>query len=101
MKRSLVTGMSIALLGALVGCASTSLTESTGEYFDDSMITTKVKSSLVGAKDVKSGHISVKTFKGVVQLSGFVDSSAQVLKAGQLASHVPGVVKVENDLIVK
>lgn len=93
----------LVLLATLLlgGCASTTTTESTGQYFDDSVITTKVKSDLLAAKDIKSGNITVNTFKGVVQLSGFVNSPAQVLKAGQIASKVTGVVKVENDLIVK
>lgn len=100
-KQRLLTGLSIILATTLISCASSTTSESTGQYLDDSVITTRVKSSLVGAKDVKSGHISVKTFKGVVQLSGFVDSPDQVLKAGQVASKVPGVVRVENDLIAK
>ena len=85
----------------LVGCASSTTAESTGEYLDDSVITTKVKSDLLSDKTIHSGNISVKTFKGIVQLSGFVNSPEQVLKSGQVASKVSGVVKVENDLIVK
>src|SRR3990167_2807785 len=96
-KTRLLTGLFIMSTTALIGCASSTTSESTGQYLDDSVITTRVKSSLVGAKDVKSGHISVKTFKGVVQLSGFVDTPAQVLRAGQVSSKVHGVVRVEND----
>lgn len=85
----------------LSGCASSPTAESTGEYFDDSIITTKVKSDLIGDKAINSSNISVKTYKGIVQLSGFVNTPQQVLQAGQVASKVSGVVKVENDLIVK
>lgn len=91
----------ISLVGILSGCASSNTSESTGQYFDDSMITAKVKSALIGDKKIKSGNIDVTTFKGIVQLSGFVNTPEQVLSAGQDASKVPGVVKVENDLIVK
>jgi len=75
--------------------------ESTGEYVDDSVITTKVK-SLLGADDfLKSFQISVETYKGVVQLSGFVDSQKAVDKAVQIARSVKGVSSVKNSLVVK
>jgi osmotically-inducible protein OsmY len=101
LKRRIVTGLAVAITATLVGCASSTTKESTGQYLDDSVITTKVKSNLIGAKGLQSGNVTVTTFKGVVQLSGFVNSPDQVLKAGQIASKTPGVVKVENDLIVK
>lgn len=100
-KQRIATVLVIAVTLLLGGCASSTTKESTGQYFDDSVITTKVKSDLVATKDIKSGNITVNTFKGIVQLSGFVNSPEQVLKAGQVASKVPGVIKVENDLIVK
>lgn len=92
--------LGLAVLAA-VGCSSTTNRESTGEYIDDSAITTKVKTALFSEKEISSGHISVETYKGVVQLSGFVSSQAQVDKAGVVASKVSGVKKVHNSLIVK
>ncbi len=89
-------------LGALAGgCASTSTSTSTGEYVDDAVITTKVKSALLGKDDVKSFDISVETLLGVVQLSGFVETAAQKSAAGKVASGVKGVKEVKNNLIVK
>ncbi|MCF8050063.1 MAG: BON domain-containing protein [Desulfobacterales bacterium] len=73
----------------------------TGEYVDDSVITTKVKSLLAGDDFLKSFQIGVETFKGVVQLSGFVNTQDAVDKAGQIARSVKGVKSVKNDLIVK
>ena len=83
------------------GCASTRTTDSTGQYVDDTVITTRVKSALLGDETVKSFAISVETFKGVVQLSGFVDKAAQKSAAGDDAASVPGVKNVKNNLIVK
>jgi osmotically-inducible protein OsmY len=89
------------LIAAFVTCASTPKQESTGEYVDDSVITTKVKSLLVKDDFLSSFHINVKTYKGIVQLSGFVDSQKAVDKAGELVHNVKGVKSVKNDLIVK
>jgi osmotically-inducible protein OsmY len=89
------------VLFALAGCASTSKQSSTGEYVDDSVITTKVKSLLAEDDFLKSFQISVETYKGIVQLSGFVNSRQAVDKASQIASSVKGVKSVKNDLIVK
>ena len=75
--------------------------ESTGQYVDDSVITTKVKTAIFNESTLKTLQINVKTFKGVVQLSGFVDSPQAVAKAGEVAKNVNNVVSVENDLIVK
>ena len=91
----------LMLIATLAACASTSKQESTGEYIDDSVITTKVKSLLAGDDFLKSFKISVKTYKGVVQLSGFLNSQQAVDKAGQIARSVKGVTSVKNDLIVK
>ena len=91
----------VMLMVAFVACASTSKQESTGEYVDDSVITTKVKAQLVGDDFLKSFQISVETYKGVVQLSGFVNSQQAVDKAGQIARSVNGVTSVKNNLIVK
>ena len=91
----------LMLMATFVSCASTPKQESTGEYVDDSVITTKVKSLLAADDFLKSFKISVETRKGIVQLSGFVDSQNAVDKAGQIARGVGGVTSVKNDLIVK
>jgi len=89
------------LLATTLGCASTSKQESTGEYVDDSLITTKVKSAVFGESTLKSSEINVETFKGVVQLSGFVSSESDVKKAMEVARGVSGVKSVKNDMVVK
>ncbi len=91
----------LMLIVSFVACASTSKQESTGEYIDDSVITTKVKSLLAADDFLKSFRISVETYKGSVQLSGFVNSQQAVDKAGQIATSVKGVRSVKNNLIVK
>jgi hypothetical protein len=88
-------------LASVVGCASTSKQEGTGEYVDDSVITTKVKSAIFNEPTLKVAEINVETFKGVVQLSGFVSSQASVAKAGELAYGVKGVKSVKNDIRLK
>ena len=102
-KRIRVTGLLVIVLfiAILAACASTSKKESTGQYVDDSVITTKVKAQLAGDDFLKSFQISVETFKGTVQLSGFVNSKAASDKAIQIAYGVGGVKSVKNDLIVK
>ena len=94
---------SAAVLTALLlaACGGSPTKESTGEYVDDSVITTKVKSAFIQDKDVKASDIKVETFKGVVQLSGFVASRTEVEKASQVASQVPGVKAVRNDIRLK
>src|SRR5476649_481920 len=77
------------------GCAATATRESTGEYVDDSTITTKVKAAFVHDDTVKAFDVSVETFKGVVQLSGFVDTYAQKAQAARLAAAVKGVTDVK------
>jgi hyperosmotically inducible protein len=94
----------LALAGILAfggGCAATPTHDSTGEYIDDTGITTKVKAALLKDDLVKSFEIKVETMKGVVQLSGFVDNATQKNAAGADATAVPGVVSVSNNLIVK
>jgi osmotically-inducible protein OsmY len=88
-------------LVALVGCASTAKQEGTGEYFDDTVITTKVKAAIFNEPDLKSTEINVETFKGVVQLGGFVSSQAGIDKAVQVARSVKGVASVKNDMRLK
>ena len=91
----------VMFISALVACASTSKQSSTGEYVDDSVITTKVKSLLAADYFLKSFQIGVETCKGVVQLSGFVNSQAAVDKAVEIAKSVQGIKSVKNDLVVK
>jgi len=89
------------LLVSFLGCASTAKQEGTGEYFDDSVITTKVKAEIFQDASLKSSEINVETFKGVVQLSGFVNSQADINKAVEIARSVKGVASVKNDMRVK
>jgi len=88
-------------LVSVVGCASTSKQEGTGEYIDDSVITSKVKAAILNDPTLKVAEINVETFKGVVQLSGFVSSQAAVNKAAEVARAVGGVKSVKNDMRVK
>lgn len=85
----------------LAACVSTPTQESTGEYIDDATITTKVKTRLLSSKETSGTAISVETYKGSVQLSGFVDSEAEKHRAGEIAAAVKGVKEVENKLTVK
>jgi osmotically-inducible protein OsmY len=91
----------LMMIAAFVACASTPKQESTGEYVDDSVITSKIKTSLANDDFLKSFQISVETRKGIVELSGFVDSQKAKDKAGQIARGVGGVKSVKNALIVK
>ena len=93
-------GLAVAL-SLVVGCAGNRYQASTGEYIDDTAITAKVKTALIGDKDVSAGDVSVETFKGVVQLSGFVDSNYERQKAEEIARAVQGVEGVENKISVK
>ena len=86
---------------SMVGCAPTSTRESTGEYFDDSIITTKVKAAIFYDPFLKSAEINVETFKGVVQLSGFVSSQKNIARATELAQSIKGVTSVKNDMRTK
>jgi osmotically-inducible protein OsmY len=85
----------------VVGCASTAKQEGTGEYVDDTAITTKVKAAIFNEPTLKSAEINVETFKGVAQLSGFVSSKAAEDKAVEVARTVGGVKSVKNDMRLK
>ena len=89
------------LLMSAGGCASTATKEGTGEYVDDSVITAKVKAAIFDDSTLKVNEINVETFKGVVQLSGFVKSQADIDKAVQVARGVAGVKSVKNDMRIK
>jgi len=91
----------LMLVASFAVCASASEKESAGDFVDDSVITTKVKALLAEDDFLKSFKISVETRKGIVQLSGFVDSQDAVNKAGQIAMSVKGVKSVTNSLTVK
>ena len=91
----------LLLAASIAGCSGGRTYESTGEYLDDSVLTTKVKSTILGDSRLKVLQINVKTFKGVVQLSGFVDSESAATRAVELARTVKGVKMVKNSLIVK
>lgn len=100
-RRKTLPLMIALLLSLMVGCASTSRQESTGEYIDDSVITTKVKAAIFNEPSLKVSEINVETFKGVVQLSGFVHTAADIPKAIEVARSVKGVVSVKNDMRLK
>ena len=90
-----------ALLVSVLGCAPTPQKESTAEYVDDSYITTKVKAAILSESTLKSSEINVETFKGVVQLSGFVNSRSDISRAIDVARSVKGVKSVKNDMRLK
>jgi hyperosmotically inducible protein len=97
----LVTFSLALLLATFLGCAPTATREGTGEYVDDTVITTKVKAAILAEPSLKATEINVETFKGTVQLSGFVASRAAIDKAVAVARGVKGVESVKNDMRVK
>jgi osmotically-inducible protein OsmY len=99
--RSISIVIATAALATLLGCASTPTREGTGEYIDDTVITTKVKAAIFAEPTLKSTEINVETFKGVVQLSGFVSSEADTQKAVEVTRKIKGVESVKNDMRVK
>lgn len=97
-----LSSLFIALLCAvIVGCASTSKQEGTGEYIDDTVITARVKAAIIDDPNLKVTEINVETFKGRVQLSGFVSSQAQLTRAVEVTRKVKGVKSVANDMRLK
>jgi len=100
MKRLFAMLIAASMLFA-IGCASTSTQESTGQYIDDSTITAKVKTAIFNEPTLKVAQINVETYKAVVQLSGFVNSYADINTAGSVARSVNGVVSVKNDIRLK
>lgn len=100
--RIVTTGLLATVLGlSLAGCAPTPTHEGTGGYIDDTVVTTKVKARLLGEKELKSTEINVETFKGRVQLSGFVSSSQAAQRAISVTRLVPGVRSVVNNMQIK
>ncbi len=99
--RPLAAFCAVLFTVSLLGCTSTPTQESTGEFLDDSLTTSRVKAALVNEPSLKSFEIQVETFTGRVQLSGFVSTQAQINKAVELARKVPGVAQVTNDMRIK
>jgi len=93
--------LSVLAVAGILGCASTSKSEGTGEYVDDTVITAKVKKAIFEQPSLKSAEINVETFKGIVQLSGFVRSQENINTAMATARTVKGVDSVKNDMRVK
>ncbi len=99
--RRLATIAGVLVMATALGCASTAKTEGTGEYVDDTVVTGKVKTAIFNEPSLKSAEINVETFKGVVQLSGFVSSAAAENTAVAVARKVEGVKSVKNDMRLK
>lgn len=93
--------LATSLLVSLAACAPTPTREGTGEYLDDSVITGKVKAAFAADPTVKATQVQVETFKGTVQLSGFVDSREAAQKAVEIAQGVKGVKSVKNDTVIR
>lgn len=89
------------MLVSVLGCASSAKHEGTGEFVEDTVITTKVKAALINDPDLKATEINVETFKGVVQLSGFVHDAGDKSKAVELARSIKGVKSVKDDIRLK
>lgn len=96
-KRFSLFFIALLMAGAL-GCAATETRQSTSEYVDDSWITTKVKSEIFAEPSLKVAQVNVETYQGVVQLSGFVESKADMARAVEVARAVKGVKSVKNDM---
>ncbi|MGQ0793251.1 MAG: BON domain-containing protein [Deltaproteobacteria bacterium] len=101
MKQFASAFICLLVVASLISCAGTRTRESTGEYIDDTAITTKVKAALLADPEVSGLAISVETFKGVVQLSGFVDSKAHGQRAVEIARSIKGVKGVKNNTSLK
>ena len=99
--RRMATLAGVVFVALALGCASTAKQEGTGEYVDDTVITTKVKTAIFNEPTLKSAEINVETFKGIVQLSGFVSSASNETLAVQVARNVGGVKSVKNDMRLK
>lgn len=95
-----INALTVCCLCAAAACTSTPTQESTGEYIDDVMITSKVLAKLAASTETRVTAINVETFKGVVQLSGFVPTAQEAVAAGEIAASVRGVKRIENKLTV-
>jgi osmotically-inducible protein OsmY len=101
LQATLAVGPALVLVGSFSGCAGTATRPSTGEAIDDGVVTTRVKTALLRDDDTPGTAIKVETFRGTVQLSGFVNTLAQKNRAAEIARGVPGVQTVVNDIVVK
>ena len=106
MKTRIIASIGLAVTGifgtvAPGGCAATPTSQSTGEYIDDAALTAKVKAALFEDPNVSGMAVNVDTYKGIVQLNGFVDTPQQKIRAEQVARGIPGVQAVQNKLTVK
>jgi len=99
--KTLAMALSVGMIATTMGCAASRNHEGTGQYVDDSVITTKVKAAILGDSTLKVSEINVETFKGTVQLSGFVNSREDINKAVQVARGVDGVKAVTNKMQMK
>lgn len=90
-----------SMLLTLAACAGTAHERSTGQYVDDKTVTARVKTALIGDEQVKARNIDVETYKGVVSLSGFVDTRTEAERAVVLAQKVDGVKSVKDDMHVR
>ncbi|GAB3370042.1 BON domain-containing protein [Massilia agri] len=94
----ILAGLVLAILSA---CAPTGTQRGTGEYIDDTAITSRIKTAFATSPEVKATEVQVETYRGTVQLSGFVDSSESALRAAQIARETPGVKEVRNSMVVR
>jgi osmotically-inducible protein OsmY len=99
--KRLAASLLALVLTSVLGCAGTARQETAGEFIDDAWITTRVKAALIGDEQVRATEVNVETFKGVVQLSGFVSSDAAMAQAVRVAQGIRGVTSVENDMLIK
>jgi osmotically-inducible protein OsmY len=99
--KKLTAILATAVLLAAAGCASTRTQEGSGQYVDDTVITTKVKTAILAEPGLKVSEINVETFKGIVQLSGFVSTRGDADSAVRVAHNVEGVKSVKNDMQLK
>lgn len=89
------------VLAVLTACAPSGTHRGTGQYIDDAAITTRVKTALATDPEVKATEVQVETYKGTVQLSGFVDSSESAARAAKIAHDTPGVKEVRNSMVIR
>jgi osmotically-inducible protein OsmY len=94
----ILAGVVLAILSA---CAPSGTHRGTGEYIDDAAITSRVKTAFATSPEVKATEVKVETYRGTVQLSGFVDSSESAARAAQIARETPGVKEVRNSMVIK
>jgi osmotically-inducible protein OsmY len=99
--RRIAAFFAVICFAAITACSSTPRSEGTGEYIDDTLITTQVKAAIVADPNLKATEINVETFKGRVQLSGFVNSQADIARAVEVARGIKGVKSVVNDMRLK